>query len=105
VFWYCHKRGRETRLEREGLAAQEGESALASSASSITDDADSLLSTKAKASTNAQDNAAEGSGKDIPKERNLEDNDLPSVSHLPDPKTVPLPETPAKEKEEPVKSA
>jgi hypothetical protein len=22
VFWYCHKRGKETRLERESLAAQ-----------------------------------------------------------------------------------
>ncbi|KAF2281580.1 uncharacterized protein EI97DRAFT_355233, partial [Westerdykella ornata] len=37
VFWYCHKRGRETRLEKEGLAAQEADSALASSASSFTD--------------------------------------------------------------------
>jgi hypothetical protein len=25
VFWYCHKRGRETRLERERLAAEQAE--------------------------------------------------------------------------------
>lgn len=103
VFWYCHKRGRETRLEKEGLAAKDAESALASSASSITDDADSLLSNKGEPSK-TQNSAAEAGGKEAPKERDLNVDDMPSVSHLPDPKTVPLPETPAKEKEEPVKS-
>jgi hypothetical protein len=29
VFWYCHKRGRETRLDQERLAAEDAESMTA----------------------------------------------------------------------------
>jgi hypothetical protein len=35
VFWYCHKRGRETRLDREKLAAGAGESDASMSASDL----------------------------------------------------------------------
>ncbi|KAK7192787.1 hypothetical protein DPSP01_011210 [Paraphaeosphaeria sporulosa] len=55
VFWYCHKRGRETRLEKQereknNLTAEGpegGDSALASSASSIASDADSIFASNA----------------------------------------------------------
>lgn len=110
VFWYCHKRGRETRLEKERLAAEEGDSALASSASSFTDDGDSIFSpqeSKPKKGGKAEkpdppliihdDKEADKPSATV--------DDMPSVLHLPDPKTVPLPEpagdTPAKE--EPLK--
>lgn len=93
VFWYCHKRGRETRLEKERLAAEQ-ESGLASSASSLTDDADSVFGPRSDAS-----DAALGEGPD-PKEKptppliisdGKEDEpsasiqDMPSVKGLPDP--------------------
>lgn len=94
VFWYCHKRGRETRLEREGLAAKEGESALASSASSFTDnDGDSLLASTADAS------ASKFNEKEGEQSASALNEQLPSVLDLPDPGTVPLPDTPAKEKQ------
>lgn len=52
VFWYCHKRGREVRLEKEGLAA-----------GGTASDADSISSLEAStiiedpSSTVARDNA------------------------------------------------
>jgi len=39
VFWYCHKRGKETRLEKERLAAQDESSDL----ESVSDMSDSLM--------------------------------------------------------------
>jgi len=39
VFWYCHKRGKESRLEKEKLAAQEGQSDV----ESVSDMDDSLM--------------------------------------------------------------
>ncbi|KAL5115741.1 hypothetical protein ACEQ8H_006349 [Pleosporales sp. CAS-2024a] len=95
VFWYCHKRGRETRLEKERLAAEEGESARASGASSLNEDADSIFGEKAKQNPNE---SASGAVLEQPVEpliiqdsREKEAtkaavSDMPSVSHLPDPK-------------------
>jgi hypothetical protein len=98
VFWYCHKRGRETRLEKEGLAAKEAESGLASSASSFADD-DSLLSTRGEASgSKSKEEKAEppliiGDSAEASQKPSTAVEDMPSVVHLPDPKTVPLPKT------------
>jgi hypothetical protein len=39
VFWYCHKRGRETRLEKENLAADAGDSDASVTASDMEDSA------------------------------------------------------------------
>ena len=105
VFWYCHKRGRETRLDKERLAAESGansereapDSTFGSEASD--NDGDSLLGESSTSAAKGKDNEkaepplilSDG------KEGNVED--MPSVSHLPDPKSVPLPATPAAEKE------
>ncbi|KAF2661236.1 hypothetical protein K491DRAFT_701219 [Lophiostoma macrostomum CBS 122681] len=107
VFWYCHKRGRETRLDKERLAA-EGEAAGAPDSTfgseASDNDGDSLLGESSTSNARNEekpepplilrDNKEEGSaGVD----------DMPSVLHLPDPKTVLLPETPAeKQKEAPL---
>jgi len=67
IFWYCHKRGRETRLEKERLAA-EGESDL----ESVSDISESIV---------LEDSS--------PDARKLEE----ALKH-PAPSSVPLPETP-----------
>jgi len=104
VFWYCHKRGRETRLERERLGA-EGESDR-----SISDLEDSTVLEEKGESSNSRaeveppliihpDNGA----LDKPSATVA---DMPSVLDLPEPVAVPLPATPLKEeplKEEPLK--
>ena len=105
VFWYCHKRGRETRLEKERLAAEEGEPSRTSAASSINEeDADSIFGDK------QTQRKPVGSSTDQPTEPLIiKDNkeeepagvaDLPSVSHLPDPKDgkVPDPASPVEKK-------
>jgi hypothetical protein len=100
VFWYCHKRGRETRLEKERLAAEEGESARASGASSIKEDADSIFGEKRKPVGSSSAPAAEQPTEPliISDKRETEDAavaDLPSVSHLPEPKDGKAPAAPA----------
>jgi len=98
VFWYCHKRGRETRLEKERLAAEEGESARVSSASSINED-DSIFGDKPKRKPVGSAGPATAASTEQPTEPLIirDDKarddaaaeavaDLPSVSHLPDPK-------------------
>ncbi|KAH3907554.1 hypothetical protein HBI56_159830 [Parastagonospora nodorum] len=93
VFWYCHKRGRETRLEKERLAADEGESARASSASSINEDADSIFGEKPKRKPVASSVATEQPTEPlIIQDSNQKRDDaaaavadMPSVSHLPGP--------------------
>lgn len=106
VFWYCHKRGRETRLEKERLAAEEAESARGSSASSVNEDADSIFGDKVKrkpvgsgaATANATEQPTEPLiiGDDKEKDKAAATpaavTDLPSVSHLPDPKDGKAPE-------------
>ena len=100
VFWYCHKRGRETRLEKERLAADQGETGHISSASSINGDAgdaDSIFGAKPKAvegergagvASPPQEPLIIGDGKE-----DEQQYDLPSVSHLPDPKSGEVPKT------------
>ncbi|KAF2852375.1 hypothetical protein T440DRAFT_392611 [Plenodomus tracheiphilus IPT5] len=95
VFWYCHKRGRETRLEKERQAAEDSQ-VVGSSSSSINDDTDSIFGDKPKGDDG---DAAEAKPPMI-----ISDNkdtegtsasvaDLPSVSHLPDPKDGQVPVT------------
>ena len=102
VFWYCHKRGRETRLEKEGLAAKEGEAAQGNS-SSDTDDGDSIFGNPDKAKANAKA-AAEASksqdgekptppliisdGKEENAGSSAKIEDMPSVKDLPDPSST-----------------
>ncbi|KAH7088556.1 hypothetical protein FB567DRAFT_341684 [Paraphoma chrysanthemicola] len=113
VFWYCHKRGRETRLEKERLAAEDANSAQASSASSINEDADSIFGDKPKrkpVGSASPVTTGEVPQRETPREPLIisdgrDDapatvNDLPSVSHLPDPKEgkVPEPASPVEKK-------
>lgn len=107
MFWYCHKRGRETRLERERLAAEDATAGRVSSASSINEDADSIFGDKSKTTSKPVDQPKEGE-KEVPKSPLIISNgkeneekpatveDMPSVSHLPDPKDgqVPKPASP-----------
>jgi len=88
VFWYCHKRGRETRLEKERLAAEEGQSGE----SSITEDADSIFGSKANIKDEDGEVAQEPLVITDGKEKEAELSDLPSVSHLPDPKAGDAPD-------------
>ena len=74
VLWYCYKRGREVRLEKERLAVEGG----ASAASSINEDADSIFGDKAKLKTKEIEGEASA-----PPPATVQD--LPSVSHLPSP--------------------
>lgn len=107
MFWYCHKRGRETRLEKERLAAEDAAPGRVSSASSVNEDADSIFGDKNKTSKSAQ-NAKQGD-EEAPKspliigdgkeagETTATVQNMPSVSHLPDPKDgqVPKPASPS----------
>jgi hypothetical protein len=98
VFWYCHKRGRETRLEKERLAAEEGESSRVGGGSSADDDSDSIFGDKPKrkpvgsAEEQLTDPLIIRDGKDKDDETAAAVADLPSVSHLPDPKAGKVPE-------------
>ncbi|CAO2647731.1 Nn.00g086530.m01.CDS01 [Neocucurbitaria sp. VM-36] len=100
VFWYCHKRGRETRLEKERLVAEEAASGRGSSASSINEDADSIFGDKKKPAKQGEKETPKspliiGDGKETG-ESSATVEDMPSVSHLPDPKDgqVPKPASP-----------
>jgi len=96
VFWYCHKRGREVRLETEKLAA-DGGPALDSSAS-FTDDGGSIMEEGESSKTDAKQTEKEKASPPLilhdDKEATV--NDMPSVSHLPDPNSAPLKEEPLK---------
>ncbi|KAF1837313.1 hypothetical protein BDW02DRAFT_491697 [Decorospora gaudefroyi] len=100
VFWYCHKRGRETRLERERLAAEEGPSGGVSGASSINEDADSIFGTKPRPNESGRATPASppqqpliiGDGREDGQQSSTV-NDLPSVSHLPEPNSGQFPKT------------
>jgi len=91
VFWYCHKRGRETRLEKDRLAAEQGESSRASAASSINekDDADSIFGDKPKRKPVGSATETEHPTEPLVIKDDREPAagvaDMPSVSHLPDP--------------------
>jgi hypothetical protein len=98
VFWYCHKRGREVRLEKEKLAAEGGDPALDSSAS-FTDDGGSIVEEGESSKTKEKEKAEPPLILHDDKEATV--SDMPSVSHLPDPNSAPLIDTPLKE--EPLK--
>jgi hypothetical protein len=113
VFWYCHKRGRETRLEKERLAAEDAGSAQASGASSINEDSDSIFGEKPKrkpVGSGTPVTPGEEQQRETPREPLIISdgreetpatvNDMPSVSHLPDPKEgkVPEPASPVEKK-------
>ncbi|EOA82867.1 hypothetical protein ACJQWK_04433 [Exserohilum turcicum] len=98
VFWYCHKRGREVRLENERLAAEDENRASASGASSVKDDeVDSIFGSQIR---NAEGKSTRPSTP--PKEplvisdgkEKTAVEDMPSVSHLPDPKSGEAPAVP-----------
>lgn len=94
VFWYCHKRGREVRLEKERLAT-EGASAEASGASSaVASDDDSVFGDKKRQKTKATTEPVprvEGEPteptiiKDHKEDGKATVADLPEVSQLPEP--------------------
>ncbi|EMD89116.1 hypothetical protein COCC4DRAFT_138578 [Bipolaris maydis ATCC 48331] len=102
VFWYCHKRGRETRLEKERLAAEEGQAGNISGAPSVNGDVDSIFGSQIKtrdgegapsAATPPQEPLIISDGRE--KEGQAPGvSDLPSVSHLPDPKGGEAPAAP-----------
>ncbi|KAJ4350129.1 uncharacterized protein N0V89_008750 [Didymosphaeria variabile] len=103
VFWYCHKRGRETRLEsqeKDRLAAEGGDSNLASSASSLASADDSIFASNSNLRNNG-DSSRQGAaqqeetpqpplvisderGQDAPR---ATVEDMPSVKDLPSPST------------------
>ena len=95
VFWYCHKRGRETRLSRESASASSPSAAadtkLSDSDIEVTDLDESVILEKP---------AEKEPGDDEERPRPGEESstiDLPSVLDLPDPKTVPLHDAAAKD--------
>ena len=94
VFWYCHKRGRETRLEKERLAAEDADGGPVSSASSVADDGDSIFGSKHLGESSTQDIAQEkpdppliiSDGRPNEYDRSRATvNDMPSVKDLPSP--------------------
>ncbi|KAF2115758.1 hypothetical protein BDV96DRAFT_612396 [Lophiotrema nucula] len=110
VFWYCHKRGRETRLEREKSSAEGADSVLASDASTFEEDGGSLVEDKPE-SSRARDRPeppliiSDNKEQENTAQSNATVNDMPSVSHLPEPTNIPLPQSNAATpmKEEPLK--
>ncbi|KAF2473104.1 uncharacterized protein BDR25DRAFT_257264 [Lindgomyces ingoldianus] len=108
VFWYCHKRGRETRLERERLTAEGVDSALASSVSSFDDDGDLFFEDQQKGESSNERPAPPliiHDDREAPDKQHASVDDMPSVLHLPEP---PSGATPLKEellREAPLKSS
>ncbi|KKY27308.1 hypothetical protein UCDDS831_g00879 [Diplodia seriata] len=111
VFYYCHKRGREVRLEREAASAQSSQSDISVEPKIVlvpgtkppgsgdegasAGPSDSMHSSRGPSGTGNDD----GGGYEPPltiHEQPVGSDprvvDLPSVLNLPDPKTVPLPE-------------
>jgi hypothetical protein len=74
VFWYCHKRGKETRLEKERIASE----AASATASDVSDASDLDESEILKADD--------------------DDANFEAALNHGDPKAVPLPQSPAEEK-------
>ena len=83
VLWYCHKRGRETRLEQERLAAADVELELNSSVSDLEDsklDVERREDAESSRVLREEETAQEDASSLL--------RDLPSVDHLPDPATL-----------------
>ena len=90
VFWYCHKRGKETRLEKERLATDGGDLSV-SDVSDIEDDATPGASKGPESKKSETAEAKEISNSSATSNEAL--RNLPSVQDLPDPVLTPLPET------------
>ncbi|KAF1351625.1 hypothetical protein EJ07DRAFT_137416 [Lizonia empirigonia] len=97
VFWYCHKRGRETRLDKERLAAETASAEASGTSSAVASDDDSVFGDKKRQKTKATPEAVprvegEPTAPTIIKD-NQEDGkatvaDFPDVTQLPEPGTV-----------------
>ncbi|KAF2997672.1 hypothetical protein E8E13_005956 [Curvularia kusanoi] len=101
VFWYCHKRGREVRLEKERLAAETASAEASGASSAVASDADDdsvfgdrkRQKTATEKATSAPVPPVEGEPrepliiKDDKEERKATVADLPDVSTLPEPGT------------------
>jgi hypothetical protein len=85
VFWYCHKRGKETRLAKEGQAVEGSESELS----------DSEILEK-------HSDDVEPPVKLIEDKPNTADVDLSSILNQPAPAQVPLPQSTERELATPV---
>ncbi|KAF2097129.1 hypothetical protein NA57DRAFT_57731 [Rhizodiscina lignyota] len=83
VFWYCHKRGRETRLESERLAASQA---------SLDEEGDGELSAEA---TDVEDSTVlekDDNDEEVDAKSTASVQGTPPVLAQPDPKEVPLPD-------------
>ncbi|KAF2803801.1 uncharacterized protein BDZ99DRAFT_163154 [Mytilinidion resinicola] len=87
VFWYCHKRGRETRLERERLDA---EGNPVGGESDISDLEDSTVLEKPR-DADVQPPLIIHPDSAAPDKPSATVADMPSVLNLPEPAAVPLP--------------
>jgi hypothetical protein len=92
VFWYCHKRGKETRLDKERLAA-DGASDIDNSASDMEES--EILE---KHSNDVEPPIALGQVPSVEEKPSAAVNDLSSILNQQAPAEVPLPES-SKEKE------
>ncbi|KAF2834904.1 hypothetical protein M501DRAFT_922298, partial [Patellaria atrata CBS 101060] len=91
VFWYCHKRGREVRLEKE--AARSAESASPVSSDSELSASDILEPVKTPAGEKHEPPIIINEDPAVPDKPSATVQDLPSVLDLPDPKSVALPKS------------
>ncbi|KAJ4382197.1 hypothetical protein N0V86_002528 [Didymella sp. IMI 355093] len=98
VFWYCHKRGREVRLEKERLAAETASAEASGTSSAVASDDDSVFGDQKRAKTKATSEpvprvAGEPTEPTIIKDHKEDGKatvaDLPDVSQLPEPGKAP----------------
>ncbi|KAJ4993046.1 hypothetical protein SVAN01_01398 [Stagonosporopsis vannaccii] len=94
VFWYCHKRGREVRLEKERLAAETASAEASGTSSVVASDDDSVFGDKKRQKTKAMSEPAPKVGgapaePTIIKDDKATVDDLPDVSQLPEPGKAP----------------
>jgi len=97
VFWYCHKRGRETRLEKEAKRAEGEQETAFDSSASFTDDSDSIFEKNTEEGNKKAEKEKAQYPPIIHDNKDATVDDMPSVSHLPDPISVQLTDIPAKE--------
>ncbi|KAH6616772.1 hypothetical protein C7974DRAFT_465894 [Boeremia exigua] len=98
VFWYCHKRGREVRLEKERLAAEAGSAEASGTTSAVASDDDSVFGDKKARKSKATSEPVPRVGGEPTEPTIIRDGkedgkatvaDLPDVSQLPEPGKAP----------------
>ena len=98
VFWYCHKRGREVRLEKERLTAEQASAEASGASSAVASDDDSVFGDKKRQKTKATSEPAPPVAGEPTEPTIIKDNkedgkatvaDLPDVSQLPEPGQAP----------------